>query len=411
MEISFATFLQGITTSPALLVTTLLTLGVIFVNGWTDAPNAIATCVTTRCMSTRAAIWMSALFNFLGVFIMTQINSSVASTISNMVDFGGNTREALIALCAALFSIVVYSVGASYFGIPTSESHSLIAGLTGAAIAIQNGVGGINMDEWAKVLYGLVMSLLLGFAIGFVICKLVGLVCGRMDRRKTNTFFKGAQIFGAAAMSFMHGAQDGQKFIGVLFLGVAFSNGLSSVSGAETPVWLMLLCSIIMAAGTSVGGEKIIKSVGMDMVKLEKYQGFSADLAAAFCLLLSSLFGIPGLDHPHQDQRHHGRRRRPPAVGHQPRGRQGDDAHLDLHLPGLRPHQLPDGQTLHRDLLNHHFNGLREKVCLKNRIPYYFQNFIGLRRLRLQGGPDAQGHRRPVRRFVALPQAGRDPRD
>ena len=293
MEISFATFLQGITTSPALLVTTLLTLGVIFVNGWTDAPNAIATCVTTRCMSTRAAIWMSALFNFLGVFIMTQINSSVASTISNMVDFGGNTREALIALCAALFSIVVYSVGASYFGIPTSESHSLIAGLTGAAIAIQNGVGGINMDEWAKVLYRLVMSLLLGFVIGSVICKLVGLVCARMDRRKTNTFFKGAQIFGAAAMSFMHGAQDGQKFIGVLFLGVAFSNGLSSVSGAETPVWLMLLCSIIMAAGTSVGGEKIIKSVGMDMVKLEKYQGFSADLAAAFCLLLSSLFGIP----------------------------------------------------------------------------------------------------------------------
>ena len=293
MEISFATFLQGITTSPALLVTTLLTLGVIFVNGWTDAPNAIATCVTTRCMSTRAAIWMSALFNFLGVFIMTQINSSVASTISNMVDFGGNTREALIALCAALFSIVVYSVGASYFGIPTSESHSLIAGLTGAAIAIQNGVGGINMDEWAKVLYGLVMSLLLGFAIGFVICKLVGLVCGRMDRRKTNTFFKGAQIFGAAAMSFMHGAQDGQKFIGILFLGMAFANGQSSVEGILIPVWLMLLCSTVMGLGTSVGGEKIIKSVGMDMVKLERYQGFAADLAAAACLLFSSLFGIP----------------------------------------------------------------------------------------------------------------------
>ena len=293
MEISFATFLQGITTSPALLVTTLLTLGVIFVNGWTDAPNAIATCVTTRCMSTRAAIWMSALFNFLGVFIMTQINSSVASTISNMVDFGGNTREALIALCAALFSIVVYSVGASYFGIPTSESHSLIAGLSGAAIAIQNGIGGINMDEWAKVLYGLVLSLILGFATGWVVCKVVSLVCYRMDRRKTNRFFRGAQIFGAAAMSFMHGAQDGQKFIGVLFLGIAFSNGQGSVSGISIPVWLMLVCSVVMAAGTSVGGEKIIKSVGMDMVKLEKYQGFSADLAAAFCLLLSSLFGIP----------------------------------------------------------------------------------------------------------------------
>ena len=293
MEISFVSFLQSVTSSPVLLITVLLTLGVIFVNGWTDAPNAIATCITTRCMDVRAAIWMSAVFNFLGVFVMTQINSSVASTISNMVDFGGNTREALIALCAALFSIVVYSVAASWFGIPTSESHSLIAGLSGSAIAIHNGVGGINMDEWAKVLYGLVLSLALGFATGWVICKLVSLVCSAMDRRRTNSFFRGAQIFGAAAMSFMHGAQDGQKFIGVLFLGIAFSNGQDNVVGAAIPVWLMLLCSLVMGCGTSVGGEKIIKSVGMDMVKLEKYQGFSADLAAAFCLLYSSLFGIP----------------------------------------------------------------------------------------------------------------------
>ena len=198
---------------------------------------------------------------------MTKINSSVASTISNMVDFGGNTHEALVALCAALFSIVVYSVGASLFGIPTSESHSLIAGLSGAAIAIQSGIGGINMGEWAKVLYGLVLSLALGFATGWAVCKLVTLVCRGMDRRKTGPFFRIAQIFGAAAMSFMHGAQDGQK--------------------------LMLLCSVVMALGTSVGGEKIIKSVGMDMVRLEKYQGFSADIAAALCLLYSSLFGIP----------------------------------------------------------------------------------------------------------------------
>ena len=293
MDVSFSAFLQGMASNPVLLITVALTLGVIFVNGWTDAPNAIATCVTTRCMNVRSAIIMSAIFNFLGVFVMTQINSSVASTISNMVDFGGNSSEALIALCAALFSIVVYSVGASYFGIPTSESHSLIAGLSGAAIAIQSGIGGINMEEWKKVLYGLVLSLALGWISGWVVCRLVTLICREMDRRKTNRFFKGAQIFGAAAMSFMHGAQDGQKFIGVLFLGVAFSGGQSSVEGAVIPVWLMLLCSVVMALGTSVGGEKIIKSVGMDMVKLEKYQGFSADLSAALCLLYSSLSGIP----------------------------------------------------------------------------------------------------------------------
>ena len=293
MDVSLSYFLQGMAESPVLLITVLLTLGVIFVNGWTDAPNAIATCITTRCLGARQAILLSAAFNFLGVLIMTHINSAVASTISNMVDFGSNTQEATIALCAALFSIVVYSVGASFFGIPTSESHSLIAGLTGAAIAIHGSLAGVNGAEWVKVIYGLVLSLALGFVSGWVLCKLVTLVCYRMNRRKTDRFFQGAQIFGAAAMSFMHGAQDGQKFIGVLFLGMAFHNGQTSVVGMAIPVWLMLLCSCVMGVGTSVGGEKIIKSVGMDMVKLEKYQGFSADLSAAFCLLLSSVFGIP----------------------------------------------------------------------------------------------------------------------
>ena len=293
MDVTLSHFLQQMGSNPVLLMTVTLTLGVIFVNGWTDAPNAIATCISTRCMRVRPAILLSAGFNFLGVLVMTRINSSVASTISNMVDFGGNTQDALIALCAALFSIVVYSVTASWFGIPTSESHSLIAGLTGAAIAINNGLGGVNGAEWVKVLYGLVLSLLLGFGSGWAICKLLTWVCAGLDRRKANGFFRYAQIFGAAAMSFMHGAQDGQKFIGVLFLGVAFCNGQSSVSGVVIPVWLMLLCSTVMGLGTSVGGEKIIKSVGMDMVRLEKYQGFAADLSAAFCLLLSSLFGIP----------------------------------------------------------------------------------------------------------------------
>lgn len=292
MGISLASFLQQVTSNPVLAITVALTLGVIFVNGWTDAPNAIATCVTTRCMRVRPAIIMSAICNFFGVLIMTHINASVASTISNMVDFGGDTTMALVALCAALFSIVVYSVGASIFGIPTSESHSLIAGLTGAAIAL-GGAGGVNMDEWVKVIYGLVMSLLFGFAIGWATAKVVTLVCAGLDRRRTDTFFKYAQIFGAATMSFMHGAQDGQKFIGVLFLGVAFASGQPDVAGAVIPVWLMVLCSATMGLGTSVGGEKIIKSVGMDMVKLEKYQGFSADLSSSICLLVMTVLGIP----------------------------------------------------------------------------------------------------------------------
>ena len=293
LDVSFSYFIQQVCSNPALAITTLLTLGVIFVNGWTDAPNAIATCVTTRCLRIRPAVIMAAVLNFFGVFIMTQLNASVASTISNMVDFGGDTNAALIALCAALFSIVVYSVGASLLGIPTSESHSLIAGLSGAAIAIQDGIGGINMGEWVKVLYGLAASLLLGFGIGWIVCKLVTLICAGLDRRRANVFFTYAQIVGAAAMSFMHGAQDGQKFIGVLFLGMAFCSGQTGVAGVIIPVWLMILCSTIMGVGTSVGGERIIKSVGQDMVRLEKYQGFSADLSSALCLLVMTVLGIP----------------------------------------------------------------------------------------------------------------------
>lgn len=293
MDVSLAQFVAQVVSNPILAVTVLLTLGVIFVNGWTDAPNAIATAVTTRSINIRPAIIMSAVFNFLGVLLMTMINSSVASTISNMVDFGTDTQMALVALCAALFSIVVYSVGASIFGIPTSESHSLIAGLTGAALAVQGGLDGVNGQEWIKVIYGLVLSLALGFALGWGICKALTIICANMDRRRTNKAFRYAQIFGAAAMSFMHGAQDGQKFIGVLLLGVAFCNGQPDLVNAAIPIWLMMLCSITMGVGTSVGGEKIIKSVGMDMVKLETFQGFSADLAGAVCILLSTLTGIP----------------------------------------------------------------------------------------------------------------------
>lgn len=292
MDISFSFFWEQMTASPVLFITVILTLGVIFVNGWTDAPNAIATCVSTRSMNVTAAIIMSAVFNFLGVIVMTLLNSTVAITITNMVNFGGHTDDALIALCAALFAIVIWAVAAWYFGIPTSESHALIAGLSGAAIALQGNFSGINGSEWIKVIYGLFLSTLLGFGSGFVICKLVVTLFRRADRRKSNRFFRGAQIFGGAAMSFMHGAQDGQKFMGVLLLGLFLVNGNSS-SEAVLPVWMMFLCSVVMGLGTSVGGKKIIKSVGMDMVRLEKYQGFSADLAASICLLLSSIFGIP----------------------------------------------------------------------------------------------------------------------
>ena len=289
----FTDFLSQITQNPALLITVILTLAVILVNGWTDAPNAIATAVSTRAITPRAAIIMAAVFNFLGIFVMTLINKTVAETIYNMVDFGDNSGEALTALCAAMVAIVVWAVTAWKFGIPTSESHALIAGLTGAAIAMHGGLGGVNGSEWMKVIYGLVLSTFLGFGMGYGTVRLTEGIFRRVDRRKTAGFFKNAQIGGAAAMAFMHGAQDGQKFMGVFLLGMALSSGNTATTSFSIPFWLIILCSVVMGLGTSIGGYRIIKAVGMDMVQLETYQGFSADLAGAGCLLISSLTGIP----------------------------------------------------------------------------------------------------------------------
>ena len=257
MDVSLAHFLQQVLSNPALTVTTLLTLGVIFVNGWTDAPNAIATCVTTRCMRVRSAVIMAAIFNFLGVFIMTQLNASVASTISNMVDSAATRtrRSSPYARRCSPSSYTAWALAARHTHLRKPQPDRRPVRST---IAIQGGIGGINMGEWVKVLYGLVASLLFGFAVGWLVCKAVTLICAGMDRRRTNGFFTYAQIVGAAAMSFMHGAQDGQKFIGVLFLGMAFCNGQPSVTGVMIPIWLMILCSTIMGVGTSVGGERII---------------------------------------------------------------------------------------------------------------------------------------------------------
>lgn len=293
MTLNFIDFIHMLSGSPSLLIVSVLTLGVILVNGWTDAPNAIATCIATDCMKPRPAILMAACFNFLGIVVLTSINASVAMTICHMVDFGGNSQDALIALCAALCAIILWATAAWAFGIPTSESHALIAGLSGAAIAVHGNLTGINGYEWTKVIFGLLFSLLTGFGFGFIIVQLTEMIIGRINPLKSGRFFQGAQISGAAAMAFMHGAQDGQKFMGVFLLGIFLANGQGEVSGFTIPFWLMALCSLIMALGTSMGGMKIIQTVGMEMVRLERHQGFAADLAGAICLLAASLTGIP----------------------------------------------------------------------------------------------------------------------
>ena len=293
MTLTFSEFLRILSDSPAFVVTALLAAGVILVNGGTDAPNAIAACVAARAIAPRRAVLLAAVCNFLGVLAVTAVSPAVAETVSGMADFGADSRGALIGLCAGMFAVVLWAAAAWYFGIPTSESHALIAGLSGAAIAVQRGLGGICWGEWVKVLYGLGLPAGLGFAAGWAAARFLRLACRRMDRRRGQARFRRAQIFGGAAMAFAHGAQDGQKFMGVFLLGAAMARGQPMEGAFRVPVWLMAGISLLMAAGTSVGGYKIIRTVGMRMVRLDAHEGFAADTAAAGALLAASLAGIP----------------------------------------------------------------------------------------------------------------------
>lgn len=293
MSYDFGTFITSLVSDPVLAIIVVLTLGATVVNGATDAPNAIATVVGTKAMRPGPAIAMAAVCNFVGLAAITMVSSAVAMTIFKMVDFGGDNHAALVALAAAMVAIIVWGVVAWYFGIPTSQSHSLIAGISGAAIALQGGLAGINAAEWIKVLYGLGISTLLGFGSGWLFTRLVKKSCQNVKRLGANRFFKTAQIASGAGVAILHGAQDGQKFLSLCMLGIMLAMGGGTDAKESFPLWLILFVSMTMALGTAVGGKKIIKSVGMNMVKMEQYQGFSACLSACFCIGLATFTGLP----------------------------------------------------------------------------------------------------------------------
>jgi PiT family inorganic phosphate transporter len=291
--VSLDQFLSAIQSNPFLAVVIVLVLGTIFVNGATDAANAIAEPVGTRSIGVNAAIGMSVVCNFIGLVAMTLISTAVADTISGMVDFGGDTHAALIALAAATVGIVAWGVGAWIFGIPTSESHALIAGLTGAALAVQGGGAGINFGEWVKVIYGLVFSTFAGFGAGWLVTRIIRVLCRDVDRRRADRLFGDLQVVGAAGVALMHGAQDGQKFMSTAMLAVALSMGMQASDIGGFPFWIEVMCAATMAIGTAVGGKRIIKKVGMEMVQMEKHQGFAASLSATVALLVATLTGLP----------------------------------------------------------------------------------------------------------------------
>jgi PiT family inorganic phosphate transporter len=265
------------------LVVLFLVLAAEFVNGWTDAPNAIATVVSTRVLSPQNALIMASVLNAIGAFY----GIKVAATIGK-----GIVKAEVIALptiAAAMTAIVIWSTLAWWKGLPTSESHGLVASLTGAGYAAA-GPDALLWEGWEKVLIGLGFSTFLGFGGGLLLMVAIYRLFFRARPETVRRWFGKLQVVSAAFMAFSHGSNDGQKFIGVFTLTLMLGGFISEF---EVQWWVIVLCAVTMAVGTAVGGWRIVRTMGLRLTKLQPVQGFAADTSAAATITLASFFGIP----------------------------------------------------------------------------------------------------------------------
>lgn len=269
--------------SLALVVALSTVLVAEFINGWTDAPNVIATVVSTGGMSVRSAIVMAVVLNTVGAMSGTAVAATVGKGIV--------AAEALTlpAITAAMIAIIAWGSTAARIGMPVSKSHALLAGLAGAGLA-GGGWSALQWTGWTKVGIGLVCSIVIGFAGAYVLGRLVVLLAGATAPTRARRRFDLAQIAAAAFMAFNHGLNDGQKFMGVFAL-TLLAGGATDVF--EIPFWIMLVCALTMGIGTACGGWRIIATIGSKMTRITSWQGFAAQTAASFTIFGASQFGIP----------------------------------------------------------------------------------------------------------------------
>lgn len=304
------------------LILTVIAIALIFeyINGFHDTANSIATVVSTKVLTPRQAVVLAAVTNLVGAMWGT----AVAKTITGgLVDSKLVTMTSDIIICT-LIGAIVWNLLTWWFGLPSSSSHALIGALCGAALAASH-------DNWHsiiwsqpsaehwwkgggllwKVIVPMFLSPAIGFVLGFII--MAALYIGLRNQRpsRVNAFFGKAQIFSAASMGFMHGTNDAQKTMGIIALVllagtkagdfVHLPDFLSFLktpepppgTSLEIPVWIKVVCALTMAAGTAVGGWRIIKTLGHRMVKLHPINGFAAEASSATVIAAASYFGIP----------------------------------------------------------------------------------------------------------------------
>lgn len=304
------------------LILTVVLVALIFeyINGFHDTANSIATVVSTKVLTPRAAILLAAVTNLAGALV----GAAVATTISKgLVELKFVTTATIVC---ALFGGIVWNLITWWFGLPSSSTHAMVGGLIGAGIATATSAGAGWADPliWSKVtpgapwfknegiLYKVVIPMLtspiLGFLVGLIMMWLLYYIVARWRPVVVNGTFGKLQLVSAAYMGWSHGHNDAQKTMGIiaLSLGAATAAGTLSPDGffgflylpdfaekASIPAWIKVTCAIVMAAGTAAGGWKIIKTLGHKMVKLQPVHGFAAETTAASVLTVAAAYGMP----------------------------------------------------------------------------------------------------------------------
>ncbi|MEF3308195.1 inorganic phosphate transporter [Paenibacillus sp. GYB004] len=266
----------------------LLALIFDFINGFHDTANAIATSISTRAMSPRFAVLYAAFLNFVGAMLSSEVAKTVGGSIANPAEIENGVQVVIAALIAAIF----WNLLTWYYGIPSSSSHTLIGALAGAVIA-GAGFKSLHMEGFLKIVYILILSPIIAFAVGFIIMfllKYIILFSGNKSRSKLNRVFRSFQVVSAGLLSFSHGGNDAQKAMGIIVFGLVAGGFQTTL---DVPIWVKISAAAAMGLGTSIGGWRIIKTVSKKIMKIEPVNGFAADLSSSIIIQTSTFIGQP----------------------------------------------------------------------------------------------------------------------
>lgn len=255
-----------------------------FINGFHDTANAIATCIATRSLSPRIAIIMSAFLNFVGAMVSTGVAKTIGGEIVTSPQMADST-----VLIAALFAAIVWNLFTWKIGMPSSSSHALIGGVLGA-VTISYGTGAINGNGVFMIVAGLIGSPVIAMFSGYVIMTLLFILFRNVGRSKVNYISLHIQSLSAAVMAFSHGSNDAQKCMGIITLAL-LSGGY--IGELEVPFLVKIACAFAMCAGTSVGGWRIIRTVGNKIFRLEPVNGLAADINSALTIFTATFLHLP----------------------------------------------------------------------------------------------------------------------